>query len=143
MDGATDSGGYAYISGIPAGTYTLKFTKTGYMDWNKQVTIDASKTTEIHAYLQYGIGVGITRSETISASTAQGYLRVYSNVDGANIYIGVEVDGATDSGGYAYVSGIPAGTYILRLSRAGYVDWAIQVTIDAGETTEVHANLVK
>jgi len=44
---ATDSS----ISGLAAGTYTIKISKNGYYDWQKDITVRAERVSEVEALL--------------------------------------------------------------------------------------------
>jgi uncharacterized protein YecE (DUF72 family) len=136
----------AQVDGLLEGTYTLKMTKAGYKDWTKQVTITTGLTTSVYAYLESGSGTATTRNETITASTGWGTLSLNTNVAGVSIWIGnaslgYEFGGLTNSSGDASVV-LPAGTYTLRLTKAGYQDWTVQITVTASATTTVDATLV-
>jgi hypothetical protein len=64
------------VNGLLPGTYTLKITISGYMDWTKQVDIASGKTTKVYAYPEPGTGTSTTRSETISSTSTFGTLNV-------------------------------------------------------------------
>jgi hypothetical protein len=128
------------VNGLVAGTYSLKLSLSGYKDWTKQVTITSSQTTTIYAYLESGSGVSVTRSETLSYNTP-GFLKVYSQVNGASVYVGGEYGGSIASSLGTTVNGLVAGTYSLKLSLSGYKDWTKQVTITSSQTTTIYAYL--
>ena len=139
--GVTDHwNGIGTVQGILEGTYVLKLTKNGYKDWVKQVSFGAGLTTTVYAYLETGTGNATTRDEVISPASLLGSLEVDTTPKGVNIYVGGEFGGTTDSRG-ATVQGIPEGTYVLRLRKAGYPDWVAQVNVTAGLTTTVKATL--
>ena len=143
--GATDSwGDAATVNGLLEGTYTLKLSKTGYKDWTKQVSISAGLTTTVYAYLETGTGTSTTRNETITAASTSGSLSVSTTpaLFGVSVYVGGEFGGTTNSSGDAIVNGLLPGTYTLRLTKSGYQDLVVQVTIVAGQTTTVEATLV-
>jgi hypothetical protein len=129
------------VNGLVAGTYSLKLSLSGYKDWTKQVTITSSQTTTIYAYLESGSGVSVTRSETLSYNNPVGILKVYSQVNGASVYVGGEYGGSIVSSLGTTVNGLVAGTYSLKLSLSGYKDWTKQVTIIVGKTATVYAYL--
>ena len=139
--GKTDSYSGAPVNGLIAGTYTLKLSLTGYKDWTKQVTITVAKTTTIYAYLEVGTGVSTTRGETIVYNAAYGSLKVNTGINNANVYVGDEFGGSTDSYSGATVNGLIAGTYTLKLNLTGYKDWTKQVTITVAKTTTIYAYL--
>jgi hypothetical protein len=130
----------AYVYGLLPGTYTLKFTKSGYKDWSKQVTITSGQTTNVYDYMESGSGASTTRNEAIPSAATFGTLNVTSDPTGANIYVGIEFDGTT-GGGSNYVNGLLPGTYTLKLTESGYKDWSKQVTITANQMTNVYVYL--
>lgn len=47
FSGSTDERGYVTFSNVPAGTYTLKVSKSGYLSYSKTVEITADTTLEV------------------------------------------------------------------------------------------------
>lgn len=138
--GATDGNGNRQTDGILEGTYTLKLTKTGSMDWIKQVRITSGQVTHIWAYLEDGSGTSVTRNETVSHNSLKGSLYIRS-ASGVSVYIANEFGGATDGNGNRQTDGILEGTYEVRLTKSGYSTWVKQAKITSGQTTEVWAYL--
>lgn len=60
--GAKCNGVYAIF--VPAGTYTLKFSKTGYKDVTKTVTATVNKATQNNIDMVEGVNSGITLNPT-------------------------------------------------------------------------------
>ena len=141
--GETDAWGDKNVQGIPAGTYTLKLSKSNYKDWSKTITVEAGKETEVYAYLEEGSGSVSTRDETISPSTKSQFGTIVLNTEPSyvKIYVDGEYSGETDAWGDKNVQGIPAGTYTLKLSKSNYKDWSKTITVEAGKETEVYAYL--
>ncbi|MBN2098166.1 MAG: PEGA domain-containing protein [Dehalococcoidia bacterium] len=139
--GTTDDYRGGTVNGLFEGTYTLKLTMPGYKEWAKQVGITTGQATTVYAYLETGEGSATTRSETITASSTSGTLKVNTGLDGVRIDIGGEFGGTTDDQRGGTVNGLFEGTYTLKLTMPGYKDWAKQVAITTGQTTTVYAYL--
>ena len=133
------------IGGLLPGTYTVELTRSGYKDWNKQVTIVAGKTTVLYSYLESGSGTSTTRNEIITPdSTAlYGSLQVNCSQYDANVYVGGEPGGSGAPGIADNIGGLLPGTYTVELTRSGYKDWTGQVTINTGQTTTINVTMVK
>lgn len=136
----------AVFPAIPDGAYSLRLTRNANKDWVKQVQISAGQTTTVYATLEEGSGVCVTRDETISYDTAFGNLEVfgmerpYTPVSDVAVFVGDEVAGYIVEG-KATASGIPAGTYQLKLSKGTNKDWVKQIQITEDQTTTVYATI--
>jgi len=138
--GTTDNWGSCRASGFLPGTYTLKIMRPNYKQWSKQVMLETRQTTSVFAYLEQGTGDSVTRQETIMPTVETGALDLTA-LSGADIYIGEEYSGSTDTWGSADVAGIPGGTYSLKLVKSGYKGWLKMVRFGPGETTRLWAYL--
>jgi hypothetical protein len=128
------------VNGLFPGTYTLKIITTGLKDWTKQVVIAADQTTKIYAYPEPGSGAAVTRSETISYSSAFGTLYINTGQENSKIYINDEYSGITPWPAYSVnVNGLLPGNYTLRIITSGFKDWTRQIVITADQETKVQA----
>ena len=136
-------GGYAdsQVNGIVAGVYTLRLSKIGYKDWNKEIGIISGETTTVYAYLETGTGTSTTRSETITYGLSYGSLYVRAGESGASVYLDGEYGGDTSSGGTRRVDGLLMGIYNLTITKPGYKSWSKMVEITSSQTTNVYAYL--
>ncbi|MFH1246514.1 MAG: PEGA domain-containing protein [Candidatus Micrarchaeota archaeon] len=68
---------------------------------------------------------------------SSGTLKAYSNPSGANIYLNEVYKGITPK-----TFSVAAGTYTLKLTKAGYLPYVQSITIIKGRTLTVNANLI-
>jgi uncharacterized caspase-like protein len=117
----------ATISGLVAGSHTVRCSLSGYTDQSQTVTVNAGQTTSVTVTLQ-------------SQAPVTGSISVSSSPNGARIYI----DGA-DTGYNAprTFSGITTGTHTVRCSMTGYTDQSQSVTVSAGRTSTVRLSLTR
>jgi len=123
LDGSPEGATSKIISGVSVGSHTITITKSGYKDYTKQVTVKAGETTFVNANLV---------EET-------GSISVRSSPSGANVYLDCSPEGATSK----IISGVSVGSHTITITKSGYKDYTKQVTVKAGETTFVNANLVE
>ncbi len=69
-------------------------------------------------------------------------LEVSSRPGGAQIYLDDESKGTASAGAGLVLKGLPPRSYRLRLSLPGHQDWMQTLTLAAGETRNVAAELV-
>jgi len=135
-----DANGFYRIEGLPAGRYTLAVSGAGFANATQSVDAvegrtvrqdfaltddDASNTGDISGRVTLaggGAAVGVTLRVTAGPSTGQ--------------------SATTDAQGEYTLSGLPEGTYSLRITRAGSrerTETGVEVT--AGETTTLNVAL--
>ena len=144
--GPTSASGSHAIAGLLPGTYTVQIVTSGWAPWTKQVKIETGKTTVLYAYLALGEDKGApSRNEIITPDMAASYgsLKVYCNLLLGNIYVNGEPGGAVNGSLGKIIGGLLPGTYTVRISEEGWIDWEGQVTISAGQTTEITAQVVQ
>jgi hypothetical protein len=115
------------ISGVTAGSHTVRCSLTGYTDASQTISVTGGQTTSVTLTLQ-------------SQGPVTGSLSVSSSPPGARIYL----DG-TDTG-YTTprtISGVTAGTHMVRCSMSGYTDQSQSVTVSAGKTSTVKLTLAR
>ena len=115
------------LTGIPAGSHTVRCSMTGYIDESEEVTVTSGQTTSLMVTLK-------------SQGPLTGTISVSSTPTGARIYL----DG-TDTGYNTprTFSGVPVGTHAVRCSMAGYTDASQSVTVTAGRTSAVKVYLTR
>jgi hypothetical protein len=110
------------IPGVPIGLHTVMLVATGYNSKYLDTFVDANGTV---------LDEGMTPSN--------GTLAVGSTPHGASIYVndvyrGVTPDPASPYGQYNYIT-LPAGTYNVKLTLAGYQDATTTAQVTGGLTT--------
>jgi hypothetical protein len=117
------------ITNIPQGHHTLELALDGYRDWYTNVQVIAGETKYVHA--------------TLTPIQATGAIKITSEPEGATISLetphGMFV-GPSVITPHTYQR-VEPGTCTVTLTLDGYPDWTENVTVNAGETTVVHATL--
>jgi hypothetical protein len=144
--GPTSAYGSHTITGLLPGTYSVQIVTSGWAPWTKQVKIETGKTTVLYSYLALGEDKGApSRAEIITPDMAASYgsLTVYCNLLLGNIYVNGEPGGPPKGSIGTTIGGLLPGTYMVRISQEGWIDWEGQVTISTGQTTEITAEVVQ
>ena len=114
------------ISEVSEGSHQVKIARNGYYDYTRIANVAAGKTTTVSATLTY-----------LPQAPVTGSLDVRSTPSGASVYIDDTYKGITPT----VVSGISAGSYVVKIARNGYYDYTKATTVTAGKTTTVSATL--
>lgn len=110
---------------IPVGSRRFALKLEGYNDTVGTVQILGGMTTYVYATL-------------IPLSPTAGAIDVSSTPEGAELFI----DGADQNiKTPANITDLPEGSYTIKLTLAGYQEWAVTVKIKAGQTTYLSAGL--
>jgi len=123
LDGSNKGVTPKTISGVSAGSHTIKITKSGYEDYNKKVTVTAGETASI----------------SVDLVKQTGSIYVTSIPSGADIYL----DGSNKGTTPKTISKVSAGSHTIKVTAGGYEDYLKRVTVTAGETASVSVDLVK
>ncbi len=109
----TNSDGWYSLNNIPAGYYTVFFTKTGYIQGTAEVTITTDQTT----YQDFCLNPepGYIAGFVTSAATG-------NPIVGAKITVGTSSALSTGPDGYYWVAVSPLGTYDATASKPGFDD---------------------
>jgi uncharacterized protein (DUF2141 family) len=136
----TDSSGLAVINGLPPGTYAVTAVEPGYADGSGSVTVVAGQAAGTAALPNATITLNGNRAHRVVVDDEDG-----DNLNGASVSLDggtpVTTSGGGSEGGRADFTGLAPGTYTLRVTATGYVDFettitvtATQVRIDTGNT---------
>ena len=124
-----------YIASIPAGSYTLRVSASGYETATTAFAIDRRQTVNVtlqpeqeDAGTLYGIVTDAETSEPVSGVT------VKTSLDGKAVEAATSADGS-------YTMALPAGTYTVTFQKEGYASQQITVTIKEAEVTEQNVAL--
>jgi tetratricopeptide (TPR) repeat protein len=118
------------LNNVTTGKHLIKITKTGYQDYQKEITISSDKTTYINADL--------SPLTTTKAIDKPGKIFLSSTPSGAKIYLNNLFKGVTPQ----TLSVLNPGTYQLRLTKSGYKDYQKKITVSSDKTTEVLVELI-
>ena len=111
------------LKDITIGKHLIKITKTGYQDYQQEVTVSSDKNSIIEVNL--------------SPIVTTGTIKLTSTPSGAKIYLDNKYKGETPQ----TLSTLNPGIYQLRLTKPGYRDYQQDVTVSFDKTTEVLAKL--
>jgi PEGA domain/Viral BACON domain len=111
------------ISGVPAGSHTIKITTSGYEDYNEKVTVTSGETASVSVDL-------VKQTGSIYVNSIPSY---------ANIYLDGSIEGTTPK----TILGVSVGSHTIKITKSGYEDYIEQVTVTSGETASVSVDLVK
>ena len=135
LDGNNKGTTPATISGLTAGTHSVKLTMSGYYDYSQDsVTVAAGKTTPVN-------GVLVSRSQPApSANPTQagmGTIVVISSPPGANVYLDGKLSGKTP----ITIPDVIPGTHTILLTMQGYSDTSRSVDVSAGSQNQISVDL--
>lgn len=128
----TGTTGTYSITAIPAGTYTMTVSASGYNTWSGSVTITAAGTATQNVSLTPVVTTGSVSGTVTKADGAA--------LAGATVSIAGKTATTASNGTYS-VTGIAAGTYTMTVSATGYANWSGSVVITAGGTTTQNVTL--
>jgi len=111
------------IDKVKEGSHIIKITKNRYEDYNVLVTVTAGET------------------ETVNANLVKqpGAIYVSSDPSEASISLDKVYKGRTPM----TISKVSAGSHEIKITKPGYKDYNVQVTVTGGETETVNAKLVE
>jgi len=131
---ASPSGSSVYLDGVykgttpltlynlPAKTYLLRITHSGYQERVERVEVEPNKTN----YVSY------------SLLPIYGSLNINSNPQGADVYLNGVYRGKTP----AFISDLAPGRYQIQLRLNGYKDYVSFVDVSSGTTSYYNLTLV-
>jgi PKD repeat protein len=129
MDGGSQGMTPKVITGLAAGTHSLVFSMTGYLDHTATVDVQGGDTATYHAVLQ----------KEGTSSQGGGSISVTSVPSGAS----VSLDGVAKGVTPRTITGVSPGSHALALSLPGYETYRVNVNVASGDTASFAANLVK
>jgi PKD repeat protein len=137
VDGGSKGMSPLTLSGLAAGSHTVKLTKTGYTDYQATVTVIGGQTTPLNVMLVAGTG-SPSGNTTTGVPTVTGSVSVSSTPSGAS----VDLDGWDKGTTPVTIEQVKAGSHTLTLKKTGYQNSVQTVTITGGSTTPVNVQLV-
>lgn len=136
----TDASGFYRITGLAAGSYSVRTTATGFTALTRQTTLTAGQTTTLDLTLTASTG-GTNGAISGTVTQAGG-----GPVDAVTVRIsagaGIGQSTTTDASGNYVLANLPAGTYELTFSKTGFQNAVIGgIVVTAGQTTDVDTTL--
>jgi len=126
------NGGYS-IASVPAGTYTVTATASGYNSASQSVQVTAGQTSTANFVLSAPPPPGAIAGTVRDAATG-------ATIAGATVKVGV-ASTTTDASGQYVLSDLTEGSYTETVSASGYADVSQSVSVVTGQTTVVNVNL--
>jgi hypothetical protein len=135
----SDERGTYALGGVPEGLVTLTARQLGYAVFTSQVRV-AGRDTTIDVALRTvasQLDTVRVRADVTGIRGLVGTARDLRPIAGAHAQIvGAEHDGVTDSSGAFFVELKKPGTYVMRVSRAGYAPQMLSVDVPKDRTIE-------
>jgi hypothetical protein len=122
VDGVSRGATPTTVSGLAAGTHTVRISLAGYADYEGTWAVNPGQTTQVAVTL---------------ASPTTGTLSVTSTPGSANVAVDDVARGKTP----LTISGLDPGSHKVTISMSGYIDYITDVQITAGQVTAVSAVL--
>ena len=126
-----DAGTTPYMTSLPAGTYLLNFSKSGYFDYLSNATLLPNQTLTVNATL--APLVSLNGSLSVFSAPSAAIVSVYR------------------SNGSFFTSSltplilnntVPPGQYRVNITKSGYQPWvAVNLSVYTNQTTSVNATL--
>jgi hypothetical protein len=114
------------LSNLEPGTYQLRLTKSGYQDWQQEVTVSPDKTIEIFVNLTL-------------LSPALGTIKLTSTPSGASVFLDDSFKGVSP----IIISNVPVGKHIIKVTKSGYQDWQQEINVSSDKTIEIFVYLAQ
>jgi hypothetical protein len=114
------------LSNLEPGTYQLRLTKSGYQDWQQEVTVSPDKTIEIFVNLTL-------------LSPALGAINLTSTPSGASVFLDDSFKGVSP----IIISNVPVGKHIIKVTKSGYKDWQQEINVSSDKTIEIFVYLAQ
>ena len=111
---------------ITPGKHMLRVTKSGYQDWQQEVTVSSDKTIEIFVNLT-------------SLSLALGEIKLTSTPSGASVFLDDSFKGVAP----IIISNVPVGKHIIKVTKSGYQDWQQEINVSSDKTIEIFVYLAQ
>jgi TolB-like protein len=109
------------INDLLEGSYALKFIRGGYYDWEGEISVLAK----------------MERSVKVSLIAKPGAMNIYSEPDGAEIYVDNNYMGATPLS----LKKVAEGEHEIRLVKEKFKEWTQRVFVRSFQPTDVKATL--
>lgn len=137
---ATDDEGDYTLSDLTPGTYTVRFTRSGFTTRTVTgVAVTAGNTTDLDVTLTgSGTGNGSLRGTVRDADTNDTLIGVTVRLlEGSSVVDTV----MTDSNGFYAFGGVEPGSYSVRFSKSGHATLTRSATVSSGGVTTLNVSL--
>jgi thermitase len=122
----TDASGTYALGNVPAGSYTVTASASGYGSASRGVSVTAGQTVSGSFALDPTVSFGTIAGTVADASTR-------SPIAGATVRVGTRSTKADARGAYTFAN-VPPGSYTISASASGYASVSQSVSVAAGQT---------
>ncbi len=129
VDGFYSGATATTIGNLPPGPHFVQLRRAGYRDWIGTVEVVPTQVTIIDATLE------------VATTEPTGSVSVSSSPPGASVYLDESYQGVTQQANPLDLTGIMPGTYTVRLVLVNYQEFSTPVTVQAGRTVFVNAEM--
>jgi hypothetical protein len=130
VDGFYSGATATTIGNLAAGSHFIQLRLAGYYDWIDTVQVLSNQVTTIDATLE------------VASTEPTGSIVVSSSPPGASVYIDGSYQGITQQANPLDLTGIMAGTHSVRFVLENYQDFTTTVSVRAGQTAFVNAEML-
>jgi len=130
VDGFYSGATATTIGNLATGPHFVQLRLAGYRDWIDTVQVFPNQVTIIDATLE------------VATTEPTGSIVVSSSPPGASVYIDDSYQGITQQANPLDLTGVMPGTHTVRLLLVNYQDFTTTVTVQAGRTAIVSAEMV-
>ena len=125
--GQTDKDRSILLDRISQGYHDVRISLDGYQDWERNVKVSAQETVYLSVFLD--------------KLEQRGNLEINANINGAKVYLNGLYKGETSIQNNLVIRNLAEGSYELRISKKGYLDYIETIRIYANHTRRVSVNL--
>lgn len=125
------------VRNLEYGSYTVRVSRPGYAPQEQRVTITRSRPAPSMTIALRALRASESSDRVTTSAPFVGSLSVESRPAGATVFLNGRRVGETPM----VLREVAAGSYALRLERAGYIRWSTSVRVVAGQPGRVTASL--
>jgi len=125
--GRTERNRNIVLEDIPEGYHDVRITLDGYIDWSQSIQLRPSQRIQLNVNLERVVRTGT--------------LEIDSNEDNARIYLDGEYQRRTSINRSVRIDNLREGTYELRITKEGYLDYINNIRITPGQTYYIDVRL--
>jgi phosphatidylinositol-3-phosphatase len=131
----TDNNGAYSFSNVPAGSYSLTASLSGYSSQSSTTTVTSGSTSTLDFQLAPAApgGNGTLTGRVTNASSGAG-------ISGATVSFSGRSSTTSSTGAYSF-SNVPAGTYTVSVTHSGYIGESASATVNSGATSTLNVQL--
>ena len=138
--GKTDADGYYEFNEIPAGDYTVTYTKTGYETQTQEVTVEAGEDVQLESVTMVAVQKGSIYGY-VTDIRGDPIESVKLKLSG--IRTKIKKSTSTDSDGFFEFTDLEADTYRIVAKKRFYKTAQITVAVEEGEDVEIEIEMKK